>query len=64
MSHSAHEYLEHIKIELDYLKKKSHGLDFNSFATDDTLIRAFSRSLEIIGEAVKNIPEDIRLKYP
>ena len=26
--------------------------------------RAFVRSLEIIGEAVKNIPEEIRKNYP
>jgi len=28
------------------------------------LKRAFVRSLEIIGEAVKNIPEEIRKNYP
>jgi uncharacterized protein with HEPN domain len=28
------------------------------------LTRAFSRSLEIIGEAVKKLPDDLRLKYP
>ena len=39
-------------------------LDFNSFAGNDTLVRAFSRSFEIIGEAVKNLPDDIRFKYP
>ena len=64
MSRSVLEYFEHIKIELDYLKGKSQGLDYNSFTGDDTLIRAFSRSFEIIGEAVKNVPEDIRSKYP
>ena len=64
MSRSVLEYFEHIKIELDFLKEKSVGLDFNSFAGNDTLVRAFSRSFEIIGEAVKNLPDDIRFKYP
>ncbi len=31
---------------------------------DPTLQRAFVRSLEIIGEAVKNVPSDIRNQYP
>lgn len=63
MSRSVSEYFEHIKIELDFLKEKSIGLDFSSFAEDDVLIRAFSRSFEIIGEAVKNLPDDTRSKY-
>jgi len=31
---------------------------------DPTLQRAFVRSLEIIGEAVKNVPSDVRNRYP
>ncbi|WP_367401643.1 HepT-like ribonuclease domain-containing protein [Geoalkalibacter halelectricus] len=26
--------------------------------------RAFVRSLEIIGEAVKNLPDDLKIRYP
>ena len=33
------------------------------FLHDETLKRAFVRSLEIIGEAVKQIPDDFRAKY-
>lgn len=31
---------------------------------DGTLKRAFVRSVEVIGEAVKRIPESVRVKYP
>ena len=34
------------------------------FLADETLKRTFVRSLEIVGEAVKQIPEDFRLLYP
>ena len=64
MSRSVVEYIKHVKNELDYLLQKSEGLDFDTFDTDETLKRAFSRSLEIIGEAVKNVPEEIRFEYP
>ncbi len=64
MSRSVIEYFEHIKVELDFLQEKTQGLDFDTFYEDDTLKRAFSRSLEIVGEAVKNIPEEIRSEYP
>lgn len=64
MSLSVIEYLEHIKDELDYLLQRSQGLDFDTFYEDETLKRAFSRSFEIIGEAAKNVPEEIRFEYP
>lgn len=44
-------------------EKNSKGLDFDSFVANEVLKRAFSRSLEIIGEAVKNVLEEIRFEY-
>ena len=38
-------------------------LSFERFAADETLRRAFVRSLEVIGEAVKNLPEDFRASH-
>lgn len=57
-------YFIYILEECEYLEKHSKGLKFDEFLEDETLKRAFVRSLEIIGEAVKNIPLDIRHKYP
>ncbi len=39
-------------------------LSFDEFVKNDLVVDAVIRNLEIIGEAVKNIPEDIRSKYP
>jgi uncharacterized protein with HEPN domain len=44
--------------------KQSQGLDEEIFFRDETLQRAFTRSIEIIGEATKKIPQDFRQKYP
>ena len=35
------------------------GVSYEEFAKDDKTIFAVIRAIEIIGEAVKNIPEDI-----
>lgn len=64
MSRSVIEYFEHIRDELDYLERNSASLDFATFEADETLKRAFSRSLEIIGEASKSVPDDLRILYP
>lgn len=64
MSTSMRAYLEHILNETRYLIGHSQGLRKEAFLRDDTLKRAFVRSLEIIGEAAKQIPDDVRQKYP
>lgn len=37
---------------------------FDAFVADDTLRRAFVRSLEIIGEAAKNVPDEVQTHIP
>ncbi|MBD2096856.1 DUF86 domain-containing protein [Trichocoleus sp. FACHB-591] len=64
MSLSAREYLQHILDETAYILESSAGLEKVTFVQDETLKRAFVRSIEIIGEAVKQIPEPLRQKYP
>jgi len=57
------DYLRHILDEAEYLMDRSQGLAKEDFIADDTIKRAFVRSFEIIGEAVKRIPDEIRNKY-
>lgn len=56
-------YLEHILQECEFLIEKSKDIEFNDFIKEPVPMRAFVRSLEIIGEAVKNLPEEFREKY-
>lgn len=64
MSFEPREYLRHILAKADYLAAASAGLTRERFQHDPTLQRAFVRSLEIIGEAAKKVPPDIREKNP
>lgn len=63
MSLSPLEYLRHILDEAEYLINRSCGLRREEFLSDETLKRAFVRSIEIIGEAAKKVPEELRQKY-
>ncbi len=60
MSLSPPEYIRHIIDEIDYILSRISNLDYDSFVRDETLKRAFVRSIEVIGEASKKLPEDIK----
>jgi uncharacterized protein with HEPN domain len=64
MPQSEREYLQHILDEAEYLRRSILGIDKVAFLRDETLKRAFVRSIEVIGEAVKRIPESLRQKHP
>ena len=64
MSPSTVEILRHILAEVDYLTKTSSDLARSDFLADETLRRAFVRSLEIIGEAAKKVPAEVRDRSP
>ncbi len=63
MSKEPKEYLKHIQDECLYIISVSGNLSFEDFLEDETLKRAVVRSLEIIGEATKKIPADIKVKW-
>ena len=57
------EFLKHIADECVYLLSLKKELTKDEFLDDETLKRAVVRSLEIIGEATKNIPADFKVKW-
>ena len=57
------DYLRHILVEANYLVDQAAGLQRDEFLANETLRRAFVRSLEIVGEAAKKVPEHFRRQY-
>ncbi len=64
MSYSPLDVLGHVIDEIKFIESRMEHLDEDHFMHDDVMQRAFVRSLEIIGEAVKKIPQEIRDVYP
>lgn len=44
--------------------RQSSGLEYAAFIEDENLRRSFVRSLEVIGEAVKNLPDEFKVQHP
>ena len=63
MSFEWRELVRHMLDEIEYLQATSHGVSRERFLSDPTLRRAFVRSLEVIGEATKKMPEDLRRRH-
>ena len=56
-------FIRHILDETAFIIKESRNLNYEDLVSNETLKRAVVRSLEIIGEATKNLSEDFRKKY-
>ena len=49
---------------IDLLRQYTAGMDFDAFRTNVEKQDSVVRRLEIIGEAVKGIPSEVRAAYP
>lgn len=56
-------YLEDILDAAHKIEQYTKGLSFQQFSKDQMRVDAVLRNLEIIGEATKNLPVDLRTKY-
>lgn len=56
-------YLNDILISIERIKEYTNTLSFEEFSKDQKTIDAVIRNFEIIGEAVKNIPPEIKSKH-
>lgn len=57
-------YLEDIVLSMKRVQEYIEGLDFQHFKWDYKTVDAVIRNFEIIGEAAKNLPNQIKDNYP
>jgi len=58
------DYLKDIRSSISEIQEFSAGMTFEEFSYDRKTIHAVVRCFEIIGEAAKNLPEELKSKYP
>ncbi len=56
--------MKHILGEIDFLLSECGDVDAEDLMRDRILSRACARSLEIIGEAVKNVSQELKDGHP
>jgi uncharacterized protein with HEPN domain len=64
MSRDYKVYLEDVLDAIIKIKSYTENLSKETFFTDSKTLDAVVRNLEIIGEAIKKLPEELRSKYP
>ncbi len=57
-------YIDDLLEAVEKIEKYVEGLSFEEFSQDSKTIDAVIRNFEIIGEATKHIPQEVRGKYP
>ncbi len=63
MKREVGDYVEDIIVAMTDAEQFIGGMKYDEFVKDTKTVYAVIRALEIIGEAAKNIPEEIREKY-
>ncbi len=58
------DYLEDISDSIRKIKKFTNSMTFEEFKSDEKTMDAVLRNLEVIGEAVKNLPDEIKENNP
>lgn len=58
------DYLDDIRNAIAEVEEFTRDMTFEAFAADKKTVNAVIRSLEVLGEATKGIPETFRRKHP
>ncbi|HLE61576.1 MAG TPA: DUF86 domain-containing protein [Pyrinomonadaceae bacterium] len=63
MSRDYRLFLEDMQLSCEKISRYVEGLSFAQFVSDEKSYDAVLRNLQVIGDAVKQIPEEVRQKY-
>lgn len=60
MTRDLRDYIEDMLTSLDEVQEFTHGMSFDAFEEDRKTRNAVVRSLEVLGEAAKKLPESVQ----
>lgn len=63
MKRSIKLYIDDINTAVEKVERYVEGMSFEDFLTDEKTVDSIVRNFEILGEAAKNIPEEVKIKY-
>lgn len=63
-SREVNQYLQDIAEMMSHIQSFTAGMDFEAFISDTKTNFAVFRALEVIGEAAKQVPDDVRNRHP
>ena len=64
MRRTYRDYVQDVLASLQEIEEFTKEMDFESFAKDRKTVNAVIRSLEVMGEAAKKIPKEIKGQVP
>ncbi len=64
MNRNVRLYIKDILENMRDAEEFIRGMSYDEFAADKRTVNAVLRSVEVVGEVTKNIPDDIRCAYP
>ena len=64
MSRTISIYIKDILQNMDDAVEFIQGMSYEQFVADKRTLNAVLRSIEVVGEATKNIPDEVRTRYP
>lgn len=57
------DYLDDILESVEKIRRFTQGMSYDEFIDDPKTVDAVLRNFEVIGEATKNVPDDIRKEH-
>lgn len=57
-------YVTDILQSMNKIERYVHGLTFETFRESEMVVDAVMRNLEVIGEAARNVPSEVRQSHP